>query len=55
METPKSNHWKEGKRILRYVFGTTYYGVVYTSDLEFKLIGYTDSNFAGSVDDRKRT
>jgi hypothetical protein len=30
METPKSTHWKEGKMILRYVAGTTYYGVMYT-------------------------
>jgi hypothetical protein len=40
--------------ILRYVAGITNYGVLYTSDSYFKLIGYIDSDFAGSVDDRKR-
>ena len=30
MKTPKSTHWQAGKRILRYVVGTTDYGVLYT-------------------------
>lgn len=55
MESPKSTHWQYGKRILRYVVGTTNYGVMYTSDSYFKLIGYTDSDFAGCVDDGKST
>ena len=55
METPKSTHWKDGKRILRYVAGKTNYGDQYTSDSYFKLIGYTDSDFVGCVDDRKST
>ena len=41
--------------ILRYVAGITNYGVLYTSDSDFKLIGYTDSDFVVSVDGRKRT
>jgi hypothetical protein len=55
METPKSTHWKVGKRILRYVAGTIDFGIRYTSSLNFELIGYTDSDFAGSIDDRKNT
>jgi hypothetical protein len=55
METTKSTHWQDGKMILRYVVGTTNYGVLYTSDSDFKLIGYNDSDFAGSIDDRKST
>jgi hypothetical protein len=55
METLKSTHWQRGKIILRYVVGTTNYGVMYTSDSNFKLIGYNDSDFAGSVDDKKST
>jgi hypothetical protein len=27
METPKSTHWQTGKRILRYVAGTTDFGI----------------------------
>ena len=55
METPKSTHWHAGKRILRYIAGTTNFGIQYTSNSNFKLIAYTDSDFAGSIDDRKRT
>jgi hypothetical protein len=52
METPKSTHWQAGKRILIYIAGTTNFGIRYTSNLNFKLIGYTDSDFVGSIDDR---
>jgi hypothetical protein len=31
METPKESHWKEGKRILRYVSGTKYFGIKYST------------------------
>jgi hypothetical protein len=55
METPKSTHWQAGKRIMRCVARTTDFGIRYTSSLNFELIGYTDSDFAGSIDDRKST
>ena len=55
MEAPNSAHWQAGKRILRYIVGTINYGIRYTSSLNFELIRYTDSDFAGSVDDRKST
>jgi hypothetical protein len=53
MESPKDSHWKVGKIILRYVAGTTNYGLWYTPTKHSSLIGYTDSDFAGSIDDRK--
>jgi hypothetical protein len=55
METLKSTHWQVGKRILRYLVGTTDFGIRYTSSLNFELIRYTHSDFAGSIDDRKNT
>lgn len=55
MESPKVSHWQAGKRILRYVSGTKNYGIQYSSSKEFKLIGYTDSDSVGSIDDRKST
>jgi hypothetical protein len=55
MEISKSTHWQAGKRILRYVVGTTDFGIRYTSSLNFELIAYTDSDFEGSIDDRKNT
>ena len=55
METPKSTHWQARKRILRHLVGTTDFGIRYTSNLNFELIRYTDSDFAGSIDDRRNT
>jgi hypothetical protein len=54
METPTSTHWQARKRIPRYIAGTIDFGIRYTSNLNFELIGYTDSDFVGSIDDRKR-
>jgi hypothetical protein len=31
METPKESHWKAGKIILRYVNGTKYFGIKYST------------------------
>ena len=55
MEKPKDAHWREAKRILRYVKGTKRYGILYTASECLDLVGYTDSDWAGSVDDRKNT
>jgi hypothetical protein len=55
METPKESHWKAGKRILRYVNGTKYFGIMYSTSEDFKLIGYTDNDCGGNIDDRKST
>ena len=43
------------KRTLRYVNGTKEYGIQYVVIDDFKLVGYTNSDWAGSVDDRKST
>jgi hypothetical protein len=55
MESPKDSHWQVGKRILRYVAGTSSYGILYSSTEYDVLTGFTDSDFAGSLDDRKST
>jgi hypothetical protein len=55
MSNPKEIHWKEAKRILRYLRGTIGYGLIYRSTEDFRLIGYTDSDWAGCMDDRKST
>eukprot|EP00253_Pinus_taeda_P017164 PITA_17164 len=51
METPKVTHWQAAKGILRYVNGTKQYGILYTTTNDFRLVGYTDSDWARSVDD----
>eukprot|EP00253_Pinus_taeda_P018807 PITA_18807 len=55
MERSKETHWQEAKRILRYVNGTKGFGILYSSSKSFVLTGYIDSDWAGSVDDRKST
>eukprot|EP00253_Pinus_taeda_P025197 PITA_25197 len=55
MERQKEAHWQAVKRILRYVKGTKRFGISYIASECSDLIGYTDSNWVGSVDDRKST
>lgn len=55
METPTMTYMKTAKRILRYIKGTLDYGLVYSSSNEFKLVGYSDSDWGGDSDDRKST
>jgi hypothetical protein len=53
MPNPKEIHWKETKRILRYLPGTIGYGLVYISIEDYRLIGYTYSYWLGCMDDNK--
>ncbi|CAH9099164.1 unnamed protein product [Cuscuta epithymum] len=53
MQKPSKQHFGAAKRILRYVAGTLEYGLWYSSVKDLKLRGYTDSDWAGCVDDRK--
>ena len=55
MESPKDSHWKMAKQILRYVAGTLNFSLWYTKSDSNQLSGYTDSDFTGSLDDRKST
>jgi hypothetical protein len=57
MEDPRAKHWAAVKQILRYLAGTVNYGCVYKKlgTTETKLLGYSDSDLAGDVDDRKST
>ena len=48
-------HLVATKHILWYLKGTIDYGLRYAGDCEFGLVGYTDSDWAGSVTDRKST
>jgi len=57
MEASGREHWAAVKHILRYLRGTLGYGCKYEKGAELKLmlIGYSDSDFAGDVEDRKST
>ena len=55
MSDPSNHHFAAVKRILRYIQGTKGYGIRYTQEKEAQLVGYTDSDWAGAIDDRKST
>ena len=48
-------HLIAAKHVMRYLKGTIAYGLWYVVDCEFRLVGYTDSNWVGSVTDWKIT
>jgi len=43
------------KRVLRYIQGTKDFGLLYTKTTNFVLGGYSDVDFARSIDDRAST
>ncbi|KAL0384142.1 UNVERIFIED_CONTAM: Retrovirus-related Pol polyprotein from transposon RE1 [Sesamum radiatum] len=54
-KSPSQVHYGAAKRILRYLQGTKDFGIWYKSTNDAKLVGYTDSDWAGSADDMKST
>ncbi|KAL5761520.1 hypothetical protein ACOSP7_005729 [Xanthoceras sorbifolium] len=54
MHSPSLTHLGVGKRILRYLKGTLDFGIWYEKS-DGKLVGYVDSDWAGSLDDSKST
>ncbi|XP_065623228.1 secreted RxLR effector protein 161-like [Quercus suber] len=52
---PKESHLTAVKQIIRYVNGTSDYGIWYTKDSNECLVGYSDADWAGCIDDRKST
>ena len=49
---PTQNHLTAAKRILRYLKGTVYLGLSYKKCADGNLIGYSDADWAGDMDDR---
>ncbi|XP_060210642.1 secreted RxLR effector protein 161-like [Lycium barbarum] len=52
---PKESHLTAIKRIIRYLYGITNYGLWYPNTNDFTLEGFSDADFAGDKDDRKST
>ncbi|GKV20502.1 hypothetical protein SLEP1_g30621 [Rubroshorea leprosula] len=55
LEAPATVHLKAAKRILRYIKGTIDFGLNYFASNDFTLRGFSDSDWAGDIDDRKST
>ena len=52
---PRHVHLVDEKHMTRYMKGMVDYGLIYTRDHDFKLHGYIDSDWVGSVSNRKST
>ncbi|XP_038885877.1 secreted RxLR effector protein 161-like [Benincasa hispida] len=48
-------HLKAAKRVMRYIKGTSDFGIKFTRSKEFKLVGFFNSDWGGSIDDMRST
>src|SRR3954470_2767216 len=55
MHAPRDSHFQLIKRILRYVRGTTHFGLQLHKRSSLDLIAYSDADWAGCLDTRKST
>ena len=56
LEKHNNSHWQAVKRIFRYLKGTNSHGIMYAgSGDNFKLVGFSDSDYAGDKDTRRST
>lgn len=55
MHDPRSTHMEAVSRILRYLKGCLGKGLLYTRQGNVQVEGYTDADWAGSLDDRRST
>lgn len=53
MAEPRKEHWQAMKRIFRYLRGTSNIGLIYGSDTQCLVTGFSDSDYAGDVDSRR--
>jgi len=55
MESPRQVHLQVVKIIMRYIKGTTSFGLFYSSSKKIEIVGYSDSDWGGDSDERKST
>jgi hypothetical protein len=55
MVKPTKLFWKVGKHVLRYLKGTSEYGLWYRQTDEVKFHGFTDADWAGNPMEKKST
>ena len=49
------SHWKAAKKVLRYLQGTKGLMLTYRHTDTLEVVGFSDSDYAGCVDDKKST
>jgi hypothetical protein len=52
---PEMDHWKDAKKVLRYLQGTKNYMFTFKKSDNLEVIGYSDSDFSSCVDSKKPT
>ena len=52
---PKISHLTAIKRIIKYVNGTSDFGLFYSKELNISFVGYSNADWAGNADDIKST
>ena len=55
IENPTTTHLKVAKIILLYLKGTTNFGLYYSVSNDYKVVGYSDNDWSGDMDDHKST
>ena len=55
MERPLEIHWNVVKGVLKYLKGTIDCGIKFTDSFDVELTGYSNSDWAGNLDDRRST
>eukprot|EP00253_Pinus_taeda_P033382 PITA_33382 len=53
MSKPLESHWVAAKSVLRYLSSTSNYGILYTNTSDVILAGFSDSDWASNLDDRR--
>jgi hypothetical protein len=51
----KESHLTAIKRIIRYINDTLLYGIWYSREINFVVVGHSDADWAGNADDKKST
>ena len=55
MNAPTNQHWVCGKQFLRYLQGSKCLKLTYTKEASYDLVGESDADWSGDVNDRKST
>ena len=55
MAAPTLSHWQAVKRLLRYLKGTSSYGLIFRKPTNLKLTAFSDADWATDIDDRRST
>ncbi len=55
LHNPSNEHWKAAKHVLRYLKGTAHMALNFSAGKTPSLIGYSDADWAGDVNNRKST